>query len=207
MARTADRFWAELRALYEAADQPTLKRLVRLGLEQHPPIPISDSTINGWLNRKAVPTGRKNERYLTAMVAYLQGRVGSRSAYHAPPAGEWARLLRASQLAEAYRVIGELTARVGRLPARVEQLERQAGRDSSTSSRPPSSDSPYKKGRDRSLRERGKRLPGKQPGEPGPTMKLVDDPDERFWYPPAACRGCGTCLDDAGAGGATASGH
>jgi transposase len=27
-------------------------------------------------------------------------------------------------------------------------------------------------------------------------MKFVDDPDERFWYPPAACRGCGTCLDD-----------
>jgi uncharacterized coiled-coil protein SlyX len=61
----------------------------------------------------------------------------------------------ASQLAEAYRVIGELTAQVGRLPARVEQLERQAGRDSSTSSRPPSSDSPHKKGRDWSLRETG----------------------------------------------------
>jgi len=85
----------------------------------------------------------------------------------------------ASQLAEAYQVIGELTAQVGRLSAQVEQLERQARRNSSTSSRPPSSDSPYKKGRDRSLRERGKRQPGKQPGEPGATMKLVDDPGER----------------------------
>ena len=27
-------------------------------------------------------------------------------------------------------------------------------------------------------------------------MRLVDDPDERFRYPPAVCRGCGTCLDD-----------
>ena len=27
-------------------------------------------------------------------------------------------------------------------------------------------------------------------------MRLVDDPDERFWYRPAVCRGCGTCLDD-----------
>ena len=101
MARTADRFWAELRALYQAAGQPTLKRLVRLGLEQHPPISISDSTINGWLNRKAVPTGRKNERYLTAMVAYLQGRVGSGTRYQPLPQGEWGRLLRAAQAERA----------------------------------------------------------------------------------------------------------
>ena len=101
----------------------------------------------------------------------------------------------AARLAEAYRLIAELTAQVGRLSARVEDLERQARRDSSTSSRPPSSDSPYKKkGADRSLRERGKRRPGKQPGEPGTTMNLVDDPDERFEFPPAACCGCGAGL-------------
>ena len=88
----------------------------------------------------------------------------------------------AARLAEAYRLIGELTARNERLAARVEDLERQARRDSSVSSRPPSSDSPYKKkSRDRSLRERGRRRPGKQPGEPGTTMKLTDDPDERIW--------------------------
>ena len=62
------------------------------------------------------------------------------------------------------------------------------------SSRPPSSDSPYKKGADRSLRERGKRRPGKPPGEPGTTMHLVDDPDERVSCPPPACRGCGAGL-------------
>ena len=101
----------------------------------------------------------------------------------------------ATRLAEAYRLIAELTAQVGRLSARVEDLERQARRDSSTSSRPPSSDSPYnKKGADRSLRDRGKRRPGKQPGEPGTTMNLVDDPDERFEFPPAACCGCGAGL-------------
>src|ERR1019366_1513569 len=101
----------------------------------------------------------------------------------------------AVRLAEAYRLIGELTAQAGRLSARVEHLERQARKDSSTSSRPPSSDSPYKKkGSDRSLRERGKRRPGKQPGDPGSTMSLVDDPDERIECPPAACRGCGAGL-------------
>lgn len=103
----------------------------------------------------------------------------------------------AARLAEAYRLIGELAAQVERLSAQVEDLRRQGRRDSSTSSRPPSSDSPYKKekkGADRSLRERGQRRPGKQPGEPGATMKLVDDPDKRFEYPPAACRGCGADL-------------
>jgi hypothetical protein len=42
----------------------------------------------------------------------------------------------ATRLAEAYWLIAELTAQVGRLSARVEDLERQARRDSSTSSRP-----------------------------------------------------------------------
>ena len=101
----------------------------------------------------------------------------------------------AARLAEAYRLIAELTAQAGRLAGRVEELERQASRDSSTSSRPPSSDSPYKKkGSDRSLRERGKRRPGKQPGDPGSTMNLVDDPDEIIACPPAACCGCGAGL-------------
>jgi transposase len=94
----------------------------------------------------------------------------------------------AERLAEAYRLIAQLTARV-------DALERRAGRDSFTSSRPPSSDSPFrKKPKDRSLREKGKRPPGKQPGEPGATMRLVDDPDERLFFPPAQCRGCGEPL-------------
>ena len=108
-----------------------------------------------------------------------------------PPAAELERLPHAelaALLAEAYQLIG-------RLQDRLEQLERAAGRDSSVSSRPPSPDSPYrKKPRDRSLRERGKRRPGKQPGEPGTTLMLADDPDERLEFPPACCRGCGAGL-------------
>ena len=104
----------------------------------------------------------------------------------------------AVRLAEAYRLIAELTGQAERLSARVEELERQARKDSSTSSRPPSSDSPYrKKGGNRSLRERGKRRPGKQPGDPGLTMNLVDDPDKSIQCPPAACRGCGADLASA----------
>ena len=47
------------------------------------------------------------------------------------------------------------------------------------------------------LPERGKRRPGKQPGDPGTTMKLIDNPDARFWFPPAVCRRCGKGLADA----------
>jgi transposase len=108
----------------------------------------------------------------------------------------------AERLAEAYRLVAELTGQVAlltgqveRLSARVGELERQAGKDSSTSSRPPSSDSPYRKrGAGRSLRERGKRRPGKQPGDPGLTMNLTADPDDKFEFPPAACCRCGADL-------------
>ena len=110
----------------------------------------------------------------------------------------------AVRLAGAYRLIAELTGQVERLTAlnerlsaRVDELERRARQDSSTSSRPPSSDGPHKKEKrstDRSLRERGKRRPGKQPGDPGVTMCLADDPDESYDCPPAACRRCGAGL-------------
>ena len=109
----------------------------------------------------------------------------------------------AVRLAGACRLIAELTAQAGllaaqveRLSARVKELERQARKDSSTSSRPPSSDNPYKKKKssDRSLRERGQRRPGKQPGDPGMTMNLIDDPDDTVECPPAECCGCGADL-------------
>ena len=100
-----------------------------------------------------------------------------------------------AQLAAAGAALAAAEARIAALGDRVAELERRLGKDSGTSSRPPSSDSPYqKKGTDRSLRERGKRRPGKQPGDPGTTMNLVDDPDERFEFPPAACCGCGAGL-------------
>jgi tetratricopeptide (TPR) repeat protein len=95
------RFWLELEAVYQAAGRPTLQALVRLGREQHPPIPISASAINGWLTRKAVPAGQKNTRYLTVMVAFLQARVRPGAPYTRLTAGEWGRLLRAAQVERA----------------------------------------------------------------------------------------------------------
>jgi uncharacterized coiled-coil protein SlyX len=83
-----------------------------------------------------------------------------------------------SQVAATDAQIAELRSQVVVLGDRVMGLERQAGRDSSNSSKPPSSDSPYtkkpRKPKGRSLRGRSGRKPGKQPGEPGATLAQVD---------------------------------
>jgi len=65
-----------------------------------------------------------------------------------PSADELSALLHAElaeRLAGAYQLIAELTGQAQRLQARMEELERQVRGDSPDSSRPPSSDSPYKK--------------------------------------------------------------
>jgi transposase len=99
--------------------------------------------------------------------------------------------LAAAQLAAAQ-------AQLAALAGRVEDLERRLARDSSTSSRPPSSDSPYKKkSRDRSLRGRSGRAPGRQPGAPSSTLKQSADPGETVICAPAACGCCGADLADA----------
>ena len=77
---------------------------------------------------------------------------------------------------------------------RIAQLERRLGRDSSNSSKPPSPDSPFTRGRDRSLRAKTGRRPGKQPGAPGRTLGLSDDPDEVIECAPAECGRCGRDL-------------
>lgn len=80
---------------------------------------------------------------------------------------------------------------------RIAELERRLGVDSSTSSRPPSSDSPYRKLVGGSSRKSSGRRPGKQPGDPGSTMPLIDDPDEVITCDPGCCGGCGQDLSDA----------
>jgi len=58
------------------------------------------------------------------------------------------------------------------LAEQIEYLRRRLGKDSSTSSKPPSSDNPYtKEPTDRSLRSRSGRNPGKQPGTPSSTLR------------------------------------
>src|SRR5205823_2116764 len=93
------------------------------------------------------------------------------------------------------RLVGENQRLVGEN----EELRRRLGLDSSNSSRPPSSDSPYDKPKPKAsgLRGRSGRRPGKQPGEPGVTRRQVDDPDERVPVEPGGCCACGADLADA----------
>jgi hypothetical protein len=77
--------------------------------------------------------------------------------------------------------IGELETLVGRLAAENVELRRRLGSDSSNSSRPPSSDSPYDKPRPRpsGLRGRSGRKPGKQPAEPASALTTAATQSER----------------------------
>src|SRR6202044_2216533 len=89
-------------------------------------------------------------------------------------------------------------ARLAVLAEQIEELQRHLGRDSSTSSKPPSSDSPYnKRPKDRSLRTRSGRKPGKQPGAQSSTLRQSDRPGDTVKCGPAVCRCCGTDLASA----------
>src|SRR6266540_4177712 len=105
---------------------------------------------------------------------------------------------RDAQLAQLRPRVVATDAQMVVLGERVAQLEGQAGRDSSNSSKPPSSDSPYtkkpRKPTDRSLRGRSGRRPGKQPGAPSVTLTQVAAPDHTVVCAPVACAGCGCGL-------------
>ncbi|NMO51472.1 IS66 family transposase [Actinoplanes sp. TBRC 11911] len=105
--------------------------------------------------------------------------------------GRLARLETA--LAGKDALIAERDARIEVLTARVAELEALLRKDSRTSSKPPSSDG-LRKPPPRSRREVSGRSPGKQPGEPGVTLRQVDNPDRVIVHRPRACRGCGASL-------------
>jgi transposase len=78
------------------------------------------------------------------------------------------------------------------LSARVKALEDQLATDSHNSSKPPSTDRTPPK--PKSLRQRSGRKPGGQPGHAGPTLELVETPDQIVTHTPTHCHACGTAL-------------
>src|SRR5215204_828283 len=95
------------------------------------------------------------------------------------------------------RLLAELAARdemIAKLLARVADLERQLGLNSSNSGKPPSSDGLKKPPRTTSLREPSGRKPGGQKGHPGTTLRQTDHPDAILDHLPVACPGCGGVL-------------
>jgi transposase len=96
----------------------------------------------------------------------------------------------------------ELIALLLAQEARIAELERRLGLNSSNSGKPPSSDGLKKPPRVSSLREPSGKKTGGQKGHPGETLCQVAKPDSTIDHYPQACAGCGKSLT-----AATATGH
>jgi transposase len=104
--------------------------------------------------------------------------------------------VQAAVIAELRTVNAEQARLVDTLQARVVELERRLGKDSSNSSKPPSSDGlgkPARAGRQDDERA-ARRRSGKQPGAPGAHLARVAQPDKVALHAPDRCRGCGADL-------------
>ncbi len=99
------------------------------------------------------------------------------------------------EIAELKQQVADLLLVVREQAERISVLEARLRSDSSTSSKPPSSDGLSK--RPARPRERGARRPGKQPGSDGTTLLRVADPDEVVVHEPHSCGSCGESLVDA----------
>jgi transposase len=108
-------------------------------------------------------------------------------------------VVQAAVIIELRAANAEQARLIAMLQARVAELERRLGRDSSNSSKPPSSDGLRKPARaERRADGRAEdRRPGKQPGAPGAHLAQVAEPDEVLWHVPGWCGGCGLDLADA----------
>ena len=128
----------------------------------------------------------------------------------------------AAQLAEQAAQLAEQAMLIEALRVELEALRRQAGRDSSNSSQPPSTDGPSAKAKAKAGKrlgpepqpspdgqpsadgpDRPRRKQGGQPGHPGSGLAPVATPDRREPVEPSCCGGCGGDL--AGAPGTVAS--
>lgn len=99
------------------------------------------------------------------------------------------------QLADQDDLIQRLSDQVTEQQVVIQTLRDQLAKDSHNSSKPPSSDG-LKKPRTRSLRQKGQRPQGGQPGHQGNTLKMVAEPDHVEPHPVISCPHCRTDLSD-----------
>ena len=85
--------------------------------------------------------------------------------------------------------------------ARIAELERRLGLNSSNSGKPPSSDGLKKPLRTTSLREKSDKKAGGQKGHPGETLRRSETPDAVIDHYPPSCADCGEPLTAAMATG------
>lgn len=96
---------------------------------------------------------------------------------------------------EVEELIASLRAEIAGLRAEVAELKRRLGQDSSTSSKPPSSDGLAKQPRIAgSLREVSGKPSGGQKGHKGDTLRRVADPDRIVRHEASHCRHCRALL-------------
>ena len=105
---------------------------------------------------------------------------------------------------ELVALIAALRAENASLKARIAELERWLGLNSSNSGKPPSSDGLKKPPRVTSLREPSGNKPGGQKGHDGETLRQVAEPDNIIDHYPQACAECGLTLTPAMATGHSA---
>ncbi len=105
------------------------------------------------------------------------------------------------QVAENQTLHNDLTKALEgleRTNARIKELEGQAAKDSHNSSKPPSTNGfkePVRK--TQSLREKSGKKSGGQPGHPGRTLMMVEQPDQTIQLTPAQCHHCQQNLSEA----------
>jgi transposase len=91
----------------------------------------------------------------------------------------------------------ELIALLLAQSARIAELERHLGLNSSNSGKPPSSDGLKKPARVSSLRQSSGKKPGGQTGHPGQTLRQTETPDTVINHYPPTCAACGEPLTEA----------
>jgi transposase/regulator of replication initiation timing len=128
---------------------------------------------------------------LTARLDELAVRVGDLEADNAGLVAENTALRGENAVLRAENAV---------LRAENAELRRRLGLNSTNSSKPPSSDG-LGKPPPTSIRPRGGRKPGKQPGAAGTALAQVAVPDESVPHFPPVCDGCGEGLDPAAVAG------
>ena len=129
---------------------------------------------------------------------------------HGKPSGEAAALREViaglqKQVAALLEQNRSLRDVIAAQAARIGELERRLGLNSTNSGKPPSSDGLKKApARTRSLRETSGKKTGGQKGHPGKTLRRTEEPDATVDHFPETCRGCGGALDQTEAAGFTA---